>query len=344
MQRETLKFGKENENPLFSIVTPVYNVEAYLDECINSVLEQSISDFELILVNDGSLDNSGAICDSYAQKDSRVKVIHKTNEGPTVARTLGVEIACGKYVIFLDSDDKIALDLLEHLTKILLEYKPDVILFNGIRFGSGSSEVYNTKMNQGIYGKESIGKIYSGLIYNDKDEIAIQYGICMKVFVREQYITYQCNVPKELYKGEDLAVCAPLIAQCNSVYVSEKCGYYYRDTPGSLMNSFNKEEVNQIKILAKYLDKAMGQFYESRIDTYVVTHLFDYLDRAMLSVECFRDYKKITQEMLDDALKIRLKRARCKSTRLNERVVFFLVKKRLFTLIWLLRKIKKRRL
>ena len=90
---------------LFSVVVPVYNVEKYLHECVDSILSQTFTDFELILVDDGSKDHSGTICDEYAQKDSRVRVIHKENGGQSTARNRGVEEAQGKYVVFLDSDD-----------------------------------------------------------------------------------------------------------------------------------------------------------------------------------------------------------------------------------------------
>lgn len=90
---------------LFSVIVPVYNVEKYLNECVDSILSQTFTDFELILVNDGSKDNSGAICDAYAQKDTRVKVIHKENGGLSDARNKGTEIALGEYIIYIDSDD-----------------------------------------------------------------------------------------------------------------------------------------------------------------------------------------------------------------------------------------------
>ncbi len=92
----------------FSVIVPVYHVEAYLEECVDSVLSQTYPEFELILVDDGSTDRSGELCDNYAKKDARVQVIHKENGGQSSARNRGVELATGEYVIFLDSDDKIA--------------------------------------------------------------------------------------------------------------------------------------------------------------------------------------------------------------------------------------------
>ena len=92
----------------FSVIVPVYNVEKYLNECVDSILTQTFEDFELVLVDDGSTDTSGDICNQYAQNDCRVKVIHKQNGGQSTARNLGVKNATGKYAVFLDSDDFIS--------------------------------------------------------------------------------------------------------------------------------------------------------------------------------------------------------------------------------------------
>ena len=89
----------------FSVVVPVYNVKNYLAQCVNSVLRQSFEDFELILVDDGSKDGSGALCDAYARDDARVKVLHKENGGQSTARNAGIRAASGQYAVFLDSDD-----------------------------------------------------------------------------------------------------------------------------------------------------------------------------------------------------------------------------------------------
>ncbi|MDH8700772.1 glycosyltransferase involved in cell wall biosynthesis [Dysgonomonadaceae bacterium PH5-43] len=107
-------------NPKISVIIPVYNVEKYLDKCIQSVLNQTFADFELLLINDGSKDGSGAICDKYAQEDSRVKVFHKENGGVSAARNLGLDNAKGEWVCFVDSDDFIledSLNILEDLDK-----------------------------------------------------------------------------------------------------------------------------------------------------------------------------------------------------------------------------------
>ena len=105
----------------FSIITPVYNAEKYIEKCIESIQDQTFSNFELLLVNDGSSDNSGELCDSYAVKDSRIQVFHKRNGGVSSARNFALDKAKGKYIIFLDSDDYFTLNALDVCKDILLK-------------------------------------------------------------------------------------------------------------------------------------------------------------------------------------------------------------------------------
>jgi glycosyltransferase involved in cell wall biosynthesis len=112
---------EENIAPLFSVVIPVYQAERYLGECIDSVLNQTYENFEVVIVDDGSSDRSGKICDTYAGKDSRVVVIHKENGGPTSARTIGAEKGKGKYILFLDSDDRLDNETLKRMSGIICE-------------------------------------------------------------------------------------------------------------------------------------------------------------------------------------------------------------------------------
>lgn len=114
---------------LVSFIIPIYNAEKYLDECIKSIIKQTYSNFELLLVNDGSTDNSAIICDTYANKDSRIKVIHKINGGVSSARNIGLDNAKGEYICFVDADDVIHPKLLETTLSVLMETQQDIIIY-----------------------------------------------------------------------------------------------------------------------------------------------------------------------------------------------------------------------
>ena len=319
-------------NPLFSIIVPVYKAEAYLRQCVDSVLAQTCGDFEVILVDDGSPDGSGAICDEYAARDDRVKVIHKENGGVTSARTVGTEAATGEYVLFLDSDDYLDAPLLAQLSELLHTHQPDAILFDGIRFG-GKQERYATALEAGLYE----GTLGDSLILNGSHQPVISYGVTMKLLPREAYLRFQRQVPPGLYKGEDMAVSVPLLAACRRVFVSHICGYYYRDTPGSVMNSFRSDEWQQIVLLSDHLEGLLPQ-HRDRIDAFAVQQMFDFADRAMSR----KDYRRLAATAAQ-ALLPRLRRARSKSPRFRERLVFWLTRHRCFGVLWLLRKLKPRK-
>lgn len=135
--------------PQISVIVPVYNVEKFLHRCVESILSQTLDDFELILVDDGSKDNSGAICDEYARKDFRVKVFHKKNSGLSAARNTGLEKALGKYVIFVDSDDYWAdVNCLDYLYKLIEEFDADVIRGEYIALNEKGEEINTIARNK----------------------------------------------------------------------------------------------------------------------------------------------------------------------------------------------------
>ena len=114
------------DNELISIVIPIYNVEKYIEKCLDSVIKQTYKNIEIILVDDGSPDNCGKICDSYANNDKRIQVIHKENGGLSDARNVGIERANGKYITFVDSDDYIELDYIEYLYTLIKKYNTKI--------------------------------------------------------------------------------------------------------------------------------------------------------------------------------------------------------------------------
>ena len=119
--------------PIISVVIPVYNVEAYIERCVNSVRNQTVENIEIILIDDGSPDQSPVLCDQYAEKDRRVRVIHKKNGGLASARNRGITVATGKYIFFLDSDDWLEKDGLQQLYELAQKYQVDFVRYRAFR-------------------------------------------------------------------------------------------------------------------------------------------------------------------------------------------------------------------
>lgn len=224
----------EIQNLLFSIVVPIYNVEAFLDESIRSVLEQTYDSFELILVDDGSTDNSFKICDRYQTFDPRVKVIHKTNGGLVSARKAGIAIAEGTYAICLDSDDWIAKDYLFEMSEVIKKYSPDIICFNHFEVNGEDTAECNNPFRKGLYTKEELRKeIYP---YEIQSSVGSSFppSIWAKVYKMDIYRPEQLAVDDRIKIGEDAACTIPCMLRANSIYIFDKALYYYRNNSISM--------------------------------------------------------------------------------------------------------------
>lgn len=200
-----------------SIIVPVYNVEKYLERCINSILTQELSDFELILINDGSTDSSGTICDKFSCIDNRVKVIHKKNEGVSSARNTGIDIAEGEYIGFVDSDDYIDSDMYKTMYEEAVKKSSDLVIcgiYNEYidkqttMFNEGTIEVYedkkilyeylldrlDTSLCNKIYKKEYIKKIRLDKKIAINEDKLFNYEYCLNsnkaVFVKKAKYHY----------------------------------------------------------------------------------------------------------------------------------------------------------
>lgn len=221
----------------FSIIIPVYNVEKYLKPCIESVLKQSFSDFEIIMIDDGSKDSSGKICDIYAQKDKRCHVIHQKNSGLSAARNAGVSKACGEYLFFLDSDDYyINKNILKKIAKST--DKSDIIAFNGVA-------IYDKEFSKSkrIFKETSSTKRREdGILYLERMLNTMPlypWYVCLYA-IRKKYWTTQNFYFKEGVKYEDLELTYRILLSAQSVEYLPIVGYGYRkNRPGSIVSTYD---------------------------------------------------------------------------------------------------------
>ncbi len=215
---------------LFSIIVPVYNMEKWLNGCVDSILGQSFGDFELILVDDGSTDRSGEICDSYAARDGRVRVIHRPNGGPSQARNEGLAVMKGDYVIFVDSDDRVETNLLEEVRATLLKKPVDVVVwgYNAVSRAGTKRHLYDPNLSL----KDVKVKCLRGEWPN---------ALWIKCWKRELFDGV--NFPDEVLSGEDMWVTCSLIMKAKSASVIHKSLYNYRlDNPSSISNNLNSRK------------------------------------------------------------------------------------------------------
>ena len=248
---------------LLSIIVPVYNTECFLPKCVESILQQTFRDFELILVDDGSTDNSLAICDKYATQDERIKVIRKKNGGLISAKKAGLQFAKGDYVGFVDSDDWVAPFMYERLMSSVLEQKADIAIADNIAdFGD-----YQVKVKQGIeYGFYDKGRlkeeVYPNLAYRGKlYELGVSPSLCTKVFRRNLVEEYQFRVSEYIKGGEDAACTYPAIMAAESiVYVENNWGYFYRIHAESMTHKKKLLEIRERVLLLEHIYTEFGKF------------------------------------------------------------------------------------
>lgn len=212
----------------FSIVVPIYNVEQFLDDCVRSILEQTYKEFELILVDDGSTDSSGQMCDQYEKEDCRIRVIHKKNGGLVSARKAGILIAKGDYAVCVDSDDWIDKKHLQELARIVHDYSPDIICFGHYEVSEGKKKNFIIPFRKGLYEKSGlINEIYPQLIRTE-GATAFPPTIWAKAYKMDLYRTEQLLVDDRIKIGEDAACTIPCMLRANSIYILDKALYYYR--------------------------------------------------------------------------------------------------------------------
>ena len=256
--------------PEFSVIVPIYNVEKYLEQCITSVLNQTYKDFELICVDDCGTDNSIKIAEKYAQKDSRIKILHQEkNKGLSAARNLGLDNACGKYIVFLDSDDWLETNCLEVLQKEFVEQKTYSIWFDGYKYLDEEQKRCDEKLLNNCRG---FFTIKPDNIANFSDYAWI------KAYTRESIEKYKLRFPEGLC-FEDGEFYFKYFTYYPRTYIIEDCLYNYRIRKGSIVTN---AQCGNLKIKDIY-----DIVYNIR-DFYIENKFYEKYKKALASLVCKR--------------------------------------------------------
>lgn len=284
----------EKKQIKISIIVPVYNVADYIRECLDSLVNQTYQNIEIILVDDGSTDLSGQICDEYAKKDRRIIVFHKTNGGLVSARKAGIRIATGEYVTYVDSDDWININAYEELVKIVIEYHPDIIAYDFIKEYSCFSVERRQPLQGGLYSKE---RFFVEVEKCVQDNMFFCWGVhptlWSKLFKTELLRKYQLDVDEDICIGEDTAVVFPNVLNMKNIYIVKGCFYHYRVREKSIIRSREDNAYYRYLKLARLLIRANNNLedWEERIKRYLVYVLYFYLTICVPEL-CFKEGKR----------------------------------------------------
>ncbi len=247
------------KNPLLSVIVPVYNAEQYLHRCLDSILYQAFTDYELLLINDGSTDSSGRICDEYAQKDARIRVIHQENKGVAATREMSIQIAQGTYIQFIDSDDWIEPNTFTVIAEYIADEKYDIV---GFDFFTNNNEI------------EEVIKLSS-----QTKEDFLSHAICgvspalwNRTIKRELFIKHDIHFLNAVNIGEDFCISVPLSYYAQSVVRIHQPLYHYNiANESSLIHCRNLDSCYQCIAGMQYIEnflkeKNIAERYKDALD------------------------------------------------------------------------------
>lgn len=309
---------------LITVVVPVYNVELYLSQCIESICNQTYRDLEIILVDDGSKDISGIICDEYAEKDERITVIHKENGGLSDARNAGIEVASGEYICFIDSDDFIDSQMLENLYLSCVQNEVQISICKR-KFVYDNEEVksirkkYDTKIFSGVEG-------FKHFLLEDIDGFVVAWNKLYKTSLFNN-IKY----PKGVIH-EDCFTTYKLLLASNKVAYIDYIGYFYRQRNGSIMNNGNFEKdsvmLDAYENILSFVKENYPEFSMAAEYRYVLTNLY-----VASKVSSVSEKEKLLL-CKKNILKINIGNNNCFSMSKKIRTYFFILFPRIYFIIY----------
>lgn len=237
----------KNKEEKVSIVVPVYNTSRYLEQCIKSILSQTYKNLEVLLIDDGSTDDSGVLCDSWARRDDRIMVYHKKNEGLGFTRNFGISKARGDYIFFVDSDDYLDVELIRKLVSLMRSEQAEGVKSGFIRFSENNKYNLNNYIDQLFFGKEQIDLLKEKFLGSlPKGGDSVEMGATATLYSLKIIKKYQIMFPSEReIISEDLVFNLSYLKHIKKFYVSSINGYYYRNTVTSLTRKYNKERFSK---------------------------------------------------------------------------------------------------
>lgn len=244
------------EQELVSIVVPVYNVEKYLDECMESLVAQTYSKIEILLIDDGSTDNSGDKCDRWAAADPRIMAFHKQNEGLGFTRNYGVERAKGRFVVFMDSDDYIKRNMIEKMMEEQKKHNADTVIMGWNRVENGKvvySQSYDYEICQGENNKYKLLPRLVGSAPGCRD--GLFQTVCAKLYSAEIIRKYGLKfVSEREYQSEDMVFQLDYFRYCKNTVISSEVPYFYRKNMESLTKQYRRLKFEGSKKMYDFIE------------------------------------------------------------------------------------------
>lgn len=290
--------------PMVSIIVPIYKVEAYLPECIDSVLDQTFTDFELILVDDGSPDGSGRICDAYAEKDGRIRVIHKVNGGLSDARNAGLDVAVGNYIYFLDGDDSIAPNLLETVVSYM-ENGHDLAVFTFRSFYDDGTFLPPWPRKKGSY-QMNTPEERRDFVHKVLMQTQMGWEAWSRIFVRKIIEKYHLRFAdnRKIF-AEDMYFSLCYCAHISKIVCIDDCLYNYRQRRDSIMGQqTGRNNVVRIEQLAQEVLKHYQQWDDCKLlaDHFAFLHFQIMMNQFIFQLQYVSDPEQYRSDVISSLI------------------------------------------
>lgn len=290
------------EDILVSVIIPVYNVEKYLWDCVESFVHQTYKNIQILLIDDGSIDTSGYLCDEMARIDKRIEVFHKPNEGLGLTRNYGLKHVRGKYVLFADSDDYIDKSAIEKMLNVAEAESAQLVIGGFVKVTNEKNILFEEKYKYEVFEKDRVKDELLprmiGSLPEGRDSIfTMAWG---KLYLTDSILENNVFYPSErIIQSEDLAFQLDYIPYIRKAIVLEETFYYYRNNPESLTMKYKENRFEEaIKVYQYVLDKVDEKKMPSNTYLRADKMLFVYL-RAILIQELSRNSKKTKKECLE---------------------------------------------
>ncbi|WP_084466295.1 glycosyltransferase family 2 protein [Kaistella palustris] len=321
-----------------SVIVPVYNVEKYLHQCINSIIAQTHRALEIILVNDDSTDNSGKICDEFAELDNRIKVIHQKNGGVSVARNTGIDAASGDYITFVDSDDWIEPEMYENMTQVIDDTnQTDVVMCDYYHVGPEGRSEMARDIKGGLFDKNDIiAQFYPTLLVTEDFGGIPVLSACVCLIKKEILINNEVYFDPLLKFGEDYLFTPAYMVHVNSFfYMKGKFYYNYRQHVLSRSRKFQREWwenfVDLHNKLGLLLENNTKFDFSRQLKLQLIHSAFlsldrIYIDKSFTDLEKIREIKNI---MHDKNLSVAFKKFKFRTRHNGIKIVGFAMKNKM---------------
>lgn len=270
-------------NDLISIIVPVYNIENYIEQCVLSICAQTYQNLEIILVDDGSTDRSGVLCDSLAKCDQRIRVMHKENKGLAAARRDGVNYSKGQYIGFVDGDDWIEPDMYEELYRFAMEYDAEMVTSAGYREylqGTGSALLVDN-LPEGVYDMTDSSNLLLNNIFpvGFNKEYFTNGAVWNKLYKKDIILDVVNRVEDNFILFEDNVTNVAAILQASKVYIQHKPFYHHRERNTSILYSVDEHAYEHLSKAYFYLkeiidESAYKEILWKQLDEYIIHHIF----------------------------------------------------------------------